>query len=102
MFATLVIGIGQAGLAASYYLKHAGLPFVVLEARATPIGSWPQYYESLRLFSPVRSSSLPGLPFPGLPSRYPHRDEVCAYLQSYARHFQFPILYNQKCRRSNG
>jgi hypothetical protein len=51
MFATLVIGAGQAGLAASYYLKHAGLQFAVLEAGVAPTGSWPQYYDSLRLFS---------------------------------------------------
>jgi putative flavoprotein involved in K+ transport len=96
MFETLVIGAGQAGLAASFYLKRAGVQFAVLEAGNTPIGSWPQYYESLQLFSPARYSSLPGFPFPGPPDRYPHRDEVCAYLQSYADHFQFPIHFHQE------
>jgi putative flavoprotein involved in K+ transport len=96
MLDTLVIGAGQAGLAACYYLQQAGLHFVVLEAGAAPTGSWPQYYESLQLFSPARSSSLPGYPFPGLPDRYPLRDEVCAYLQSYADHFQFPLHFHQE------
>ena len=27
---------------------------------------------------------MPGLPFPGDPGRYPHRDEVVSYLESYA------------------
>src|SRR2546423_11256410 len=96
MLETLVIGAGQAGLAASYSLKRAGLHFAVLEAGTAPTGSWQQYYESLQLFSPARYSSLPGYPFPGPPSRYPHRDEVCAYLRSYAAHFQFPIRFHQE------
>jgi NADPH-dependent 2,4-dienoyl-CoA reductase/sulfur reductase-like enzyme len=50
MYETLVIGAGQAGLAASYYLKQAGLRFAVLEAGETPTGSWSHYYESLQLF----------------------------------------------------
>jgi putative flavoprotein involved in K+ transport len=99
MFETLVIGAGQAGLASSYTLQRAGLRFALLEAGPTPTGSWPQYYESLRLFSPARYSSLPGYPFPGDPDHYPLRDEVCAYLQSYATHFQFPIVFNQAVSR---
>jgi putative flavoprotein involved in K+ transport len=39
MFETLVIGAGQAGLAASYYLQRAGVPFAVVEAGNTPTGS---------------------------------------------------------------
>jgi putative flavoprotein involved in K+ transport len=71
MYETLVIGAGQAGLAASYFLQRARLHFAVLEAENTPAGSWPQYYESLQLFSPAQYSSLPGYPFPGSPDRYP-------------------------------
>jgi putative flavoprotein involved in K+ transport len=99
MFDVLVIGAGQAGLAASYFLNLAGLHFAVLEAGSAPTGSWSQYYESLQLFSPARYSSLPGYPFPGDLNRYPFRDEVCTYLQSYAEHFQFPIHFNQEVSR---
>jgi putative flavoprotein involved in K+ transport len=99
MFDTLVIGAGQAGLAASYFLQRAGVPFTVLEMSHAPTGSWPHYYESLQLFSPARYSSLPGYPFPGPSDRYPLRDEVSAYLQSYAQHFQFPIRFHQEVSR---
>ena len=99
MFDTLVIGAGQAGLAASYYLKQAGLQFAVLEAGAVPTGSWPQYYEHLQLFSPARFSSLSGFLFPGPPDRYPLRNEVSAYLQSYAQFLQVPVLYHQEVSR---
>jgi putative flavoprotein involved in K+ transport len=91
MFETLVIGAGQAGLAAGYTLQRAGLDFLLLEAGVSPTGSWGAYYESLTLFSPTRFSSLPGMPFPGPPERYPKRDEVTAYLQSYAQQFHLPI-----------
>jgi putative flavoprotein involved in K+ transport len=75
-----VIGGGQSGLAAAHALRRQGLQPVVLEASEQAAGSWPRYYDSLTLFSPARYSCLPGLPFGGDPDRYPHRDEVVAYL----------------------
>jgi putative flavoprotein involved in K+ transport len=89
---TLVIGAGQAGLAAGYQLRRTGRSLTILDAAAQPGGSWPHYYDSLRLFSPARFSSLPGSSFPGDPERYPARDEVTAYLRQYADHFQLPIV----------
>jgi putative flavoprotein involved in K+ transport len=89
---TIVIGAGQAGLAAGYHLQRTGQRFAILEASETLGGSWPRYYASLRLFSPARFSSLPGLPFPGDPERYPARDEVVAYLRQYAAHFRLPVI----------
>ena len=88
----LVIGGGQAGLAAGYHLRHTGLSFAILEGTPEVGGSWSHYYDSLRLFSPIGRSSLPGLAFPGPRDHYPARDEVVAYLQHYANHFQLPII----------
>jgi putative flavoprotein involved in K+ transport len=92
MFDTMVIGAGQAGLAAGYHLRRAGLDFVLLEGEAQPGGSWPHYYDSLTLFSPAGRSSLPGMPFPGDRDHYPARVEVTIYLRQYAAHFQLPII----------
>lgn len=94
MYDVIVVGGGQAGLAAGYHLTHAGVRFVILESARHPGGSWPSYYDSLRLFSPARYSGLPGLPFPGAPDHYPARDEVTTYLQTYADHFALPVLTN--------
>ncbi|MFF2479785.1 flavin-containing monooxygenase [Paenibacillus sp. NPDC058071] len=93
VYDAIVIGGGQSGLAAAYYLQQEKLNFVILEKNPVNLGSWAHYYDSLTLFSPAEYSTLPGLDFPGGADRYPHRDEVVAYLKSYAAHFQFPINY---------
>src|SRR5690606_21370177 len=57
-------------------------------------------------FSPAGYSALPGLPFPGRQSRYPHRDEVVAYLEHYAERFSLPVRTGEKVvsvvRRDDG
>ena len=87
----LVVGAGQAGLAAGRALQQVGLRFLILEAADQPGGSWPRYYDSLTLFSPARFSALPGLPLPGDPDRYPTRDELTGYLRAYAAWFDLPV-----------
>jgi putative flavoprotein involved in K+ transport len=94
MLDVLIIGAGQAGLAAGFRAKSAGSSFEILEAADGPGGSWPCYYDSLALFSPARYSTLPGLAFSGDPERYPRRDEVVAYLRDYAARFDLPIRPN--------
>lgn len=85
----LIIGGGQSGLAAAYHHTRRGHRVAIIEAGIEPVGSWPQYYDSLTLFSPAKYSSLPGLAFPGDPDRYPRRDEVVDYLRRYAE--QLPV-----------
>jgi putative flavoprotein involved in K+ transport len=79
-----VIGAGQSGLAAARALRDHNVATVVLEARDRPAGSWPYYYDSLKAFSPAGFNSMTGMPFSGDPDRYPTRDEVADYLDSYA------------------
>ncbi|EOP17977.1 hypothetical protein IIS_04966 [Bacillus cereus VD131] len=93
---SIVIGGGQAGLASGYHLQKKGLQFLILEASERTAGSWPYYYDSLKLFSPARFSSLPGMQFPGHPDDYPTRNEVIDYLQNYVDNFQLPVMLNQR------
>jgi putative flavoprotein involved in K+ transport len=87
----IVVGGGQSGLAAARALRKLRMPTMILEASDRPTGSWPRYYDSLRLFSPAEYSSMPGMPFPGAPDRYPGRDEVADYLAHYAARLDVEI-----------
>ncbi|WP_328828824.1 NAD(P)/FAD-dependent oxidoreductase [Streptomyces sp. NBC_00252] len=101
-----VIGGGQSGLATAHALRRRGIEPVVLEASDRAVGSWPRYYDSLTLFSPARYSALPGMPFPGADlDRYPHRDEVAAYLTVYAAGLDADIRTGRRVsaiRRADG
>ena len=41
----LVVGAGQAGLAAGMALRQTGLGFMIVDAAGQPGGSWPRYYD---------------------------------------------------------
>ena len=94
----VVIGGGQSGLATAHALRKQGFQPVVLEASQEAAGSWPRYYDSLTLFSPAGYSSLPGLPFGGPPERYPHRDEVVAYLLRYSDRLEVDVRTRTRVR----
>ena len=87
----VVIGGGQAGLAIGYHLAQQRRRFTILDAGAAPAAAWRSRWDSLRLFTPARYDSLPGLAFPGDRDHYPTRDEVVSYLIDYARHFALPV-----------
>ncbi len=88
----VVIGGGQAGLAAGYYLRRAGLDSVILDAQTEPGGAWLHGWNSLRLFSPARHSSLPGWPMPPCQSPgYPTAGHVVDYLAAYEKRYELPI-----------
>src|SRR5512142_3465713 len=88
----IVVGAGQAGLAASYYLCEAGLQHVVLE-RGRIGESWrSQRWDSFRLNTPNFMNALPGLPYDGPePGGFVSHDELVRYLEQYAERFQLPV-----------
>src|SRR3712207_5813497 len=87
----LIIGAGQAGLALAWYLKRAGVRFLAVDAESRIGSAWRSRWDSLRLFTPARYDSLPGLPFPAPPSSYPTKDQVADYLETYVQTFQLPV-----------
>ena len=94
----VVIGAGQAGLAIGHFLGEQGRRFMILEAADSVGSAWRSRWDSLVLFTPRRYDALPGLAFPGDPDGYPTRDEVVAYLERYAEHFQLPIALSSPVR----
>ncbi|MEV0528820.1 ArsO family NAD(P)H-dependent flavin-containing monooxygenase [Streptomyces sp. NPDC050439] len=88
----VVIGGGQAGLAAGYHLRRLGLDFVILDAQTEAGGAWRHAWDSLHLFSPAAYSSLPGRPMPGRPGEeYPDAAHVVDYLSEYERRYDLPL-----------
>jgi putative flavoprotein involved in K+ transport len=90
-FETVIIGGGQAGLAAGYQLAKRGLPFVILDANERIGGSWRNRWDSLRLFTPARYDGLPGMRFPAPNWSFPTKDEMADYLEAYAARFELPV-----------
>jgi len=90
-FDTIVVGAGQAGLAAGYHLQQRDVDFVVVDAHARVGDVWRNRWDSLRLFTPAKYSGLPGMPFPAPPRHLPDKDEVADYLERYAERFDLPV-----------
>jgi putative flavoprotein involved in K+ transport len=87
----LVIGAGQAGLAAGYQLRSAGLRYELLERHARIGDSWRMRFDSLALFTPRSYSALPGLALSHDPDGFPGKDEIADYLERYAQQFALPV-----------
>ena len=61
----VIIGGGQAGLSAGYYLAQREPSASLSSTAATRVGdSWRNRWDSLRLFTPARFDGLAGMPFP--------------------------------------
>jgi putative flavoprotein involved in K+ transport len=98
-FNTIVIGGGQSGLAAGYYLNRAGCPFLIVDANQRSGDTWRGRWDSLRLFSPAQYDSLPGLPLAIRKGTFPGKDVMADYLEDYASHFNMPILRGVRVTR---
>jgi len=86
---TVIIGGSQAGLVMGYHLQQAGERFVILDAQPRIGDTWRNRWDSLRLFTPPKYSSLAGWPIQV--SSFPTHTEMADYLEAYARHFDLPV-----------
>lgn len=95
-----VIGGGQAGLATGYFLRRTKADFVILDDQDRPGGAWPEYWDSLRLFSPAEHSMLPGWWMPEEKGQeYPSARHVAWYLGEYERRYALPVHRPARVRR---
>ena len=89
----IVIGAGQAGLAASRCLGDRGIDHVVLE-RGQVADRWHnERWSSLRLLTPNWMTRLPGHAYDGEdPRGFMRREEIAGFLERYARVSKSPVL----------
>jgi putative flavoprotein involved in K+ transport len=89
---TLVIGGGQAGLAASAHLGTAGVPHIVLE-RARIAERWrSERWDSLVANGPAWHDRFPARDFTDTgPDGFPAKEEVAAYFEGFAKQIDAPI-----------
>jgi putative flavoprotein involved in K+ transport len=96
---TVVIGAGQAGLATGYYLAKFGRQFTIVDSVDRVGDNWRCHWDSLRLYSPAKVSSLPGMRFPAPAMSFPTKDEMADYLEAYAAKFDLPVRTSQRVQR---
>jgi cation diffusion facilitator CzcD-associated flavoprotein CzcO len=89
---TVVIGSGQAGLSAAYFLRRAGLDFVVLDHSPGPGGAWQFRWPTLTYGRAHRVHDLPGMALTGGDEGRPAAEVVGEYFAAYERAFALPVL----------
>ena len=97
----VVIGAGQAGLSAAYYLQRLGLEageeFVLLDRGPQTGGAWQHRWASLRLGSAHRVNDLPGMDELGISfgtadRDIPAREVVMDYYRRYEEHYDLKVV----------
>jgi len=91
----VVIGAGQAGLSAAYFLRRAGFEpgtgYVVLDGADGPGGAWQYRWRTLSLADVHGIYQLPGMPLETTDDSQPAADALADYFAAYERKFELPI-----------
>lgn len=91
-YPVVVIGGGQAGLSMSYFLAKSGIKHVVLEKERVGHTWRTQRWDAFCLVTPNWQCKLPGFAYSGDdPHGFMVKDEIVAYVENYARHFNAPV-----------
>ena len=90
----IIVGAGPAGLASAMAMRAAGLEVAIFE-KADSVGSvWRRHYDRLHLHTDRKHSGLPGMAMPPTYPTYPSRQQIVAYLESYAARFDIRPVFN--------
>ncbi|MCV7417564.1 flavin-containing monooxygenase [Mycolicibacterium litorale] len=82
----LIVGAGPCGLAIARQLRHEqNVDALVLDRAAAPASAWRDRYDGFRLNTCGYWSHLPGQPIPRRYGRWPRRDDMVDYFDSYVR-----------------
>jgi cation diffusion facilitator CzcD-associated flavoprotein CzcO len=79
-----IIGAGAAGLSALQQLRQAGYEVECFEKTDRVGGHWHTDYDALHLITSRNMTAFEDFPMPADYPHFPRRDQVRAYIESYA------------------
>lgn len=91
---TLVIGASIAGLAVAASLQRRNLEYTIIEKQAQVVAPWRNHYDRLHLHTSKRFSHLPFRKFGREIPRYPSKQQVLDYIDSYRQAFHIQPVFN--------
>ncbi len=93
----IIIGAGQAGLSASYFLQKEKVKHLVFEGNKIGFSWISQRWDSFKMNTPNWMTSLPGADIcEEQREDFMSRDEFVSYLKKYVNTFQLPVQEGYK------
>lgn len=102
---TIVIGASISGLASAGCLTKAGIDYIIIEKEDNIVYPWRNHYKRLHLHTNKKLSNLPYKKFDSEVPKYPSRQQVIDYMESYKREFNIQPKFNTQAtsvKRENG
>lgn len=91
-YSAIVIGGGQAGLSASYYLQQQDIDHLVLEKHSLTHTWRNQRWDTFCLVTPNWQCALPGYPYSGdEPHGFMKKEQIIAYLDGFIASVNAPV-----------
>lgn len=99
-YRVIIIGAGQAGLSASYFLQQKDIDHLVIE-KDQVLNAWKKKrWDSFSLVTPNWQCDLPGHPYDGQdPHGFMVREEIIEYLTRFEKKINAPVLENTQVKR---
>ncbi|WP_312979331.1 NAD(P)-binding domain-containing protein [Corynebacterium sp.] len=106
MYSVVIVGAGQAGLAAAHALVRRGFTpgrdMLVLDGNDGPGGAWRHRWDSLTLGRAHGIADLPGMPMPRPGAGVPASELVAEYYGSYEDTFDLQVVRPARVIRVDG
>src|SRR3569623_1683075 len=96
---TLIIGASSAGMAMARQLQERGKSYLQVDRAPVVAQMWRITYDRLHLHTARARSGLPFQPMPRSYPRYPSRQQVVDYLESYRSGLTQQPLFGRDVRR---
>jgi hypothetical protein len=90
----LIVGASVAGLACAACLQKQGIGYIIIEKQDRVASPWRHHYDRLHLHTSKNLSNLPYKKFDNNLPRYPSRQAVVDYLDSYQTAFNIQPVFN--------